>query len=168
MPVGTITPERPVGADQVEEVFGKQGVGVQISHGREREAAAAANELATAFGFPLGQFKLLHQRRSASEASGALSAWISRFPSRLVRQPWRSLRSCAAKNSFSCSLIRSQGGLPSTQSKPPFAITSPKRRCQWKKRKFLAACTTACFHRLFNGLAAEQLEQVLGGGHRGA
>ena len=46
--------------------------------------------------------------------------------------------SLVAKNSFSCNFIRSQGGFPSTQEKPPFSNTSGNSNAQWKNRFSLA------------------------------
>ena len=47
----------------------------------------------------------------------------------------------AAKNSCSCSLIRSHGGLPNTTSKPPAAIISGNSSGQWKASAVRARST---------------------------
>ena len=54
--------------------------------------------------------------------------------------------SLVSKNSFSCNLIRSHGGFPSTQENPPCSNTSGNSNAQWKNRfslaNLLAALTT--------------------------
>ena len=107
MPVGTMTPARPLGPGEPREQFREKRVGVDVAAPGQRKASAFlggdASENRRRFGDALGRLKFLVERCArACQAAPSRPAISFRAPPRWVRP--RFLRLALAKNSCSCKL----------------------------------------------------------------
>ena len=102
-----------------------------------------SHEARRRFGQPLGRLEFIVEATFGDCREAPPSARQSTRPRAAALGAAAISGSRLAKNSCSCSLTRSHGGLPTTQSNPPSAMTSANTSGQWRRRRHRAALSTA-------------------------
>ena len=146
--------------EQEADGFGKHGISVDVAGGSEWEASALAEEFADAIGGVNGSDELGVQGRIFLDEFGdepGAGGLVCRVAIRGSR---------AAKNSCSCNLMRSQGGLLKTTSNPPAANASGNSSGQWKNGWRSASVPAQRVKPGVNGPAAEVVGERGGGDYK--